>query len=89
MAWAEDNGERIRSDTQLAVLDAGVYGFEISIFDFRRQEAEGVTFQVPVRRLDRLRALQTGNLLSDNFDAVSVSASKTRSLPVTHEPKLL
>jgi len=65
MAWGESNGERIRSDTKLAVLDAGLHGVEISVFEFRLHELAKGLFQVPIRRLNRLRAVNTGSLLSD------------------------
>lgn len=66
IAWAQENAEHIRSDTQLTVVDAGVYGLEISVFDFHRQEKVGRAFQVPVRRLSRLHTVKTDSLLSDS-----------------------
>lgn len=66
MAWAEDNSESIGSETRLTVLDVGVDAVEISIFEFRRQEAGGRVFQVPIRRLNRLHTINTGSLMTDS-----------------------
>ena len=66
MAWAEDNSGRIGSETQLAVIDAGICGIEISVFHFQRQEVGGQVFQVPVRRLNCLHNIHTNSLLSDS-----------------------
>ena len=65
MTWAEENCDHISAKTQLAVIDVGVFGIEISLFSFRREEAGGRAFQVPIRRMDRCHVIPTGCLLTD------------------------
>ncbi len=65
MSWADLNAGHQNDGEQLAVLDAGLHGLEISVFEFRQQEMNGRTFRVPVRRLKRLHAIKTDTLLLD------------------------
>jgi hypothetical protein len=65
MSWADVNAGHKSESKHLAVLDAGLHGLEISVFEFRQQEMEGRTFRVPVRRLNRLRFANTDTLLAD------------------------
>jgi hypothetical protein len=65
MSWAERNTSRSPVSKHLAVLDAGLHGIEISVFEFRCQEVEGQMFHVPVRRMNRLRFANTRTLLTD------------------------
>jgi hypothetical protein len=66
MSWAEMNTSRITENKRLAVLDVGLHGIEISVFEFRRQEMEGQIFHVPVRRMNHLRHIKTETLLADS-----------------------
>jgi hypothetical protein len=66
MSWAELNTSRISMDRSLAVLDVGLHGFELSVFEFRRQEVQGQVFHVPVRRMNHLRHIKTQPLLADS-----------------------
>jgi hypothetical protein len=66
MSWAEMNASRVIVSKRLAVLDAGLHGIEISVFEFRRQEAGGQIFHVPVRRINGLRHIKTDALLADS-----------------------
>ena len=69
MSWAEANANRITVSKTLAVLDAGLHGIEISAFEFRREDAAGLTFHVPVRSVKCLHYVNTGNLFADSaFD---------------------
>ena len=65
MSWAEAKAGRIPVGKRLAVLDAGLHGVEVSVFEFRQQEKDGQVFLVPVRRLNRLHFTKTDTLLSD------------------------
>jgi hypothetical protein len=65
MSWADVNAGHKSDSKQLAVLDAGFHGLEISVFEFRLREMDGQTFRVPVRRLNRLRFANTDTLLAD------------------------
>lgn len=65
MSWADLNSSRITTGKHLAVLDAGLTGVEISVFEFRQQEMDGRMFRVPVRRLNRLHFINTDMLLAD------------------------
>ncbi len=66
MAWSEARPSLIKENTQLAVLDAGFYGVEISVFEFRRKEKDGKTFLLPVRRISRLGYIKTKPLFADS-----------------------
>jgi hypothetical protein len=66
MSWAEANASQITVGKRLAVLDAGLHGAEVSVFEFRHQEKDGQVFRVPVRRLNRLHFAKTDTLLSDS-----------------------
>ena len=66
MSWAETNAGHPDGGKHLAVLDAGLYGVEISVFEFRQQEKAGQMFRVPVRRLNRLSFANTEPLLADS-----------------------
>lgn len=66
MSWAEVNGDRVVTTKRLAVLDAGLHGIEISIFEFRREEMAGKIFHVPVRRLSHLHHVNTETLFADS-----------------------
>ena len=66
MSWAETNAGHKKGDKHLAVLDAGLHGVEISVFEFRQQEKDGQMFRVPVRRLNRLNFANTEPLLADS-----------------------
>ena len=65
MSWAEVNASRIAMGKYLAVLDAGLHGIEISVFEFRRQEVDGKVFHMPVRRIERLHPIETNTLFTD------------------------
>jgi hypothetical protein len=65
MSWADVNAGHKSDSNHLAVLDAGIHGLEISVFEFRQQGIDGRTFHVPVRRLNRLRFANTDTLLAD------------------------
>jgi hypothetical protein len=65
MSWADLNVGHKSDSKHLAVLDAGLYGLEISVFEFRQQEMNGRMFRVPVRRLNYLRFANTDTLLAD------------------------
>lgn len=65
MSWAEVNVDRVAITKRLAVLDAGLHGIEISIFEFRREEMAGKNFHVPVRRLSHLHHVNTETLFAD------------------------
>ncbi len=66
MSWAEENAHRITAGKEIAVLDVGLYGVEISVFELRQQETEGRLFHVPVRRLSRLHPIRMDALLPDS-----------------------
>lgn len=66
MSWAELNGGHKKDSKRLAVLDAGLHGVEISIFEFRQQGKDGQKFLVPVRRLNHLDYVKTDTLLADS-----------------------
>ena len=72
MSWADVSTSHITADKHLAVLDAGLNGVEISVFEFRQQETAGRTFHVPVRRLNRLHFTKTDTLLPDNLAPFSL-----------------
>ena len=66
MSWADVNGDRVAATKRLAVLDAGLHGIEISIFEFRREEMAAKKFQVPVHRLSHLHHVNTETLFADS-----------------------
>ncbi len=66
MSWADVNASRITVGKRLAVLDAGLHGAEVSVFEFRQQEMDGRTFHVPVRRLNPEHIFKTDVLLADS-----------------------
>ncbi len=66
MSWAEVSASHIAVNKQLAVLDAGLHGVEISVFKFRCQELDGQMFHVPVRRGNLLRHVKTDTLFADS-----------------------
>ena len=66
MSWAEANASHITVSKQLAVMDAGLHGIEISVFEFRRQEVDGQMFHVPVRRENRLRHVKIDTLIAES-----------------------
>ncbi len=66
MSWADVNAGHKGDSKHLAVVDAGLNGLEISVFEFRQQEMDGRVFRVPVRRLNALRFANTDTLLSDS-----------------------
>jgi hypothetical protein len=66
MSWAEANASLRAVSKHLAVLDAGLHGIEISVFEFRRQEVNGRVFHVPVRRGSRLHHVKTDTLFADS-----------------------
>ena len=68
MSWAEANANDLRASNTLVVLDAGLHGVEISVFEFRQQTKAGKSFYVPVRRLSRLLSVKTDTLIAD-FEA--------------------
>ena len=79
MSWAAVNPEQASDTKLLTVLDAGFHGVEISVFDFRKQGTDGRTFRVPVRRLSRLRYINTDTLLADSpapFRTLNLDASR-------------
>jgi len=65
MSWADVKAGHKSDSKHLAVLDAGLHGLEISVFEFHQKEMDGRTFRVPVRRLNRLRFANTDTLLAD------------------------
>lgn len=66
MSWAEAKAGHIPVGKRLAVMDTGLHGVEVSVFEFRQQEKDGQIFLVPVRRLNRLHFRKTDTLLSDS-----------------------
>ena len=66
MAWSQSKNDRLNTDDQLVVLDAGLDGIEVSIFSFRVQKVKGKTFYLPVRQLNLLRTFKTGSMLVDS-----------------------
>jgi hypothetical protein len=65
MSWADVNAGRKSDNNRLAVLDTGLYGLEVSVFEFHKKEMDGRMFRVPVRRLNGLRFANTDPLLAD------------------------
>jgi hypothetical protein len=65
MSWAEARSVRMPVGKRLSVVDVGFHGVEVSVFEFRRQEKDGMVFRVPVRRNDRLHFTRTETLLAD------------------------
>jgi hypothetical protein len=66
MSWASASEDRNSLDKPLAVLDAGLHGIEVSVFEFRQQVIDGRIFLVPVRRLNGLHFFETKTLLADS-----------------------
>ena len=64
--WAESIDRNANPIARLTVLDAGLYGVESSDFEFRRQEVDSRVFLIPVRRLNQVHVVVTGNLLADS-----------------------
>ena len=65
MSWADRNPSHKSGGKHLAVLDVGLHGLEISVFELRQQEMDGRAFCVPVRRLNRLHFATTETLMVD------------------------
>lgn len=79
MSWAEASPKEVCNTRPLAVLDAGLHGVEVSVFEFRTQVTEGKTFRVPVRRLNRSHTVITDTLLADSpapFCEIQLDASR-------------